>query len=346
MRILMKGNEAMAEAAVRAGLELYVGYPITPQSEMVEYLSARMPELGRSFIQSESEVISINAAMGGAMTGAKVMTSSSGVGISLMQEGITAAFGKRAPLVLINVNRCGWGMGGGKNVFAGGQGDYLRDTRGGGNGDYRIPVFCPCDLQEAVDLVYGAFDIALRYRTPVEIMTEGRLGQMMEDIELPEMKEVAPRPEWGLTGERRGIDFNNVPAFVQVESMKQIEENEQRWELYRCDDAEIVIVSLGIISRVCHGAIDAMREKGIKVGMLRVISCWPFPVEGFEALPESVKAFATVEMNVRGEMIEDVKITCKDLIRYNSTPIFEWHEDDLPDESVICDFIEDINNKL
>jgi 2-oxoglutarate ferredoxin oxidoreductase subunit alpha len=208
---LWKGNEAMAEAAIRAGLQLYVGYPITPQSEICEYMSGRMPEVGRHFIQSESEIISINTILGSAIVGARSMTSSSSVGISLMQEGMTACFAKGLPIVLIQCKPDRGGMG---RDFGGGQTDYLRETRGGGNGDYRVIVFVPNSIQEAVEMTYNAFDVAEKWRNPVEIMTEGRLGQMMESIELPGWKE-GPKQEWAIDGTQKPYDLGNGVHYAE-----------------------------------------------------------------------------------------------------------------------------------
>ncbi|MGI6582760.1 MAG: 3-methyl-2-oxobutanoate dehydrogenase subunit beta [bacterium] len=295
----------------------------------------------RTFIQSESELISINAVYGAAHSGARCMTSSSGVGISLMQEGISACFAKRLPIMLINVNRSGFGMLG-EGGFAGGHEDYLRETRGGGNGDYRILVFCPATIQEAVDLVYNGFDIAEKYRIPFEIMTEGRLGQMMEDVELPPMLEIPKRPTWGMDGTRKIDDYQRPPTSFFVDQMKAAEENEQRWELYRCEDAETVIVSLGIVSRICRDVVDNLRDEGKKVGMLRVISCWPFPEKGFLELPHTVKRFFCVETNIRGQVIEDVMITCKKIKRFNSTPIFVQHTPTLVSTKILIDMFDKI----
>ena len=339
MKQLMKGNDAIAEAAVRADCQMYVGYPITPQSEIVEYMASRMPELGRVFVQSESELISINTVIGGALTGKRCMTSSSGVGISLMQEGLSDAFAKGLPMLLVNVNRCSCGMGG---DFGGSTDDYLRDTRGGGNGDYHFIVYVPNTVQEAVDLVYDAWDVAEKYRNPVEIMTEGRLGQMMETVEFPEFKKGPEKLDWasdGTTkplGEYQPMPLDDAACKRRIDRMR---EAEQRWEMYRVEDAETVIVACGLASRVCMGAIDELRERGVKIGMLRVISAWPFPIKGFAELPDCVKRIACIEVDNDGQVIEDVLITTKKLKRFRNTPIFNFYQLHLFTPETVEEFI-------
>lgn len=312
MKVLMKGNEAIAEAAIRAGCQMYVGYPITPQSEITEYMSSNMPKFGRTFIQSQSELISINTVLGGSMTGARCMTSSSGVGISLMQEGFTDAFSKALTPLIVNVNRLGCGMGC-LAAFPGGQDDYTRETHGGGNGYYRFLVYIPSTIQEAVDMTYQAWDVAEKYHNPVELYTEGRLGQMMEAVELPAYKEVkfmpgcldgtqTPTPNYPVW-RIRDEDFN-----LRLEAM---EENEQQWEEYRLEDAELVIVAVGLCARVCKGAINKLREQGVKIGMLRPKTVWPFPVKGFKNIPGSAKKMICVENSSKPEMLEDVIVAMR-----------------------------------
>lgn len=330
MKELWKGNDAMAEAAVRAGVQLYVGYPITPQSEIVEYMAWRMPDLGRIYIQSESEIISINAVLGGGLTGKRCMTSSSGVGISLMQEGISACYAKGLPVMLINVNRSGPGMGG---DFAGGQDDWLRDTRGGGQGDYRFVVMVPNSVQEAVDMVYNGFEIAEKYRTPIEIMTEGRLGQLMEAVQLPEFKE-AKTQAWGMDGTTKpypdyGPGVRPRPWVRQYNIMREMEENEQRWETFMTEDAETVIVAVGLCSRVCKGVIKKLRSRGVRIGMLRPQTAWPFPAKGFEQLPDCVRKLVCVEISNFGQMIEDVIITTRKIKRFRNIPVYSLHHYEL-----------------
>lgn len=343
MRELWKGNEAMAEAAVRAGLEMYIGYPITPQTEICEYLALRMPELGRTFIQSESELISINSLLGCGLTGARGMASSSGVGISLMQEGITACFANSAPGLIVNVNRSGCGMGGN---FEGGQDDWLWDTRGGGNGDYRLVVMVPKSIQEAVDLTYQSFDIAEKYRTPVEIMTEGRLGQMVEAVEMPEFRPVA-RTEWAMDGStknRPGKPLERRPWDYFRRKIQEMEANEQRWESYRTEDAETVVVAVGLCSRICKGVVDRRRAKGERIGLLRPITAWPFPQKGFEALPESVKRIVSVELSNAGQMIEDVLITAKRVKKLQNVPIYARYHYLIPTTEELMSFLDRVEN--
>lgn len=322
MKELWKGNEAMAEAAVRAGCELYAGYPITPQSEICEYMSHRMPELGRVFIQAESELISINTVMGGALAGARCLTSSTGVGISLMQEGLTACFAKGICPMLINVNRCGCGMGA---QFTGSQDDYSRETRGGGNGYYRLLVYIPESIQEAVDMVYVGWDIAEKYRNPVEIYTEGRLGQMMEAVELPPFKSAPPRPDWAMDGTSKPMPdyYPMLPDHsVYLRRIQAIEENEQQWEEFRIDDAETILVAVGLTARVCKSVVLDLRTQGIKIGLLRPKTIWPFPKKGFAALPDTVQKLICVENSIGPEMLDDVLITAKALPQFRLTPVY------------------------
>lgn len=327
MKELWKGNEAIAEAAVRAGLALYIGYPITPQSEIMEYLSKRLPELGRVFIQSESELVSINGAIGAAHTGYRAMTSSTCVGISLMQEGMTAAFQKCLPILLVNVNRTGCGMGFGD--YPGAQDNYTRETRGGGNGDYRTLVYMPSSIQEAVDLIYTKWDVAEKYRIPMEILTVGRLGQMMETVEFPPLKE-PKQAEWGMNGRRdnpgdfaKAYPIPKQPAYF-LNKMKEIEENEQDWENFMLEDAETVIVAAGLVARVAKKAILNLREKGYKVGLLRPISAWPYPVKGYEQLPDTVKKIVSLETTSMGQLLTDVLCTVKRIKKLNDKPVYSW----------------------
>lgn len=339
MKELWKGSEAMGEAAIRAGLKLYVGYPITPQTEIAEYMSQRMPELDRIFIQSESELVSINVAMGASMTGYRSMTSSSGVGTSLMQEGLSAIFAKALPTLLINVDRCGCGQG---NDFSGGQDDYLRDTRGGGNGDYHLLVYVPESIQEAVDLIYNKWDVAEKYRNPIEIMTEGRLAQMMEAIELPPMKEPVKQP-WGIDG-TRDAEGDWGKKCIRTKDYKDrillMQENEQDWENYYTEDAETIIVALGLCARVCKGAVKKLRADGRKVGLMRPISAWPFPVKAFGEFPDTVKRIVCVEVNNCGQVIEDVLIAGRKITKLHNTPIYGYNEYTLMTANDVISFID------
>ena len=323
MKELLKGNEAIAESAVRAGCQMYVGYPITPQSEIGEYLSVRMPELNRTFVQSQSELISINTVIGGSMTGARCMTSSSGVGISLMQEGFTDAFAKSLTPLIINVNRLGCGMGC-LASFPGGQDDYTRETHGGGNGFYRFLVYIPATIQEAVDMTYEAWEIAEKYRNPVEIYTEGRLGQMMEAVELPPFKELKLLPGCldGTTAPTPNFPLWQIKDEYFDKRIEAMEENEQQWEEFMTDDAEMVIIAVGLCSRVCRGAVKKLRSEGIKIGMLRPKTVWPFPVTGFANLPDSVEKIICVENSSRPEMLEDVIVAMKKVPKLNTVPVY------------------------
>lgn len=322
MKELWKGNEAMAEAALRAGCALYAGYPITPQSEICEYMSRRMPELSRCFIQAESELIAINAVMGGALAGARCLTSSCGVGVSLMQEGLTACFAKGVSPMLINVNRLGCGMGA---QFTGSQDDYSRETRGGGNGYYRLLVYIPASIQEAVDMVYAGWDIAEKYRNPVEIYTEGRLGQMMEAVELPPMRPLPTRPSWAIDGSTKPMPdyYPMLPDHrVYMERIRAMRENEQQWEMFQTDDAETVLVAVGLTARVCKSVVASFRAQGVRVGLLRPKTAWPFPIRGFAALPPCVKRIVCVENSIGPEMLDDVLITVKKLPSLKTLPVY------------------------
>ncbi len=314
-RILMSGNEAMAEAAIRAGLDAYFGYPITPQNEVPAYMSKKMPEEGRVFLQSESELAAVNMVFGAAATGKRVMTSSSSPGISLMQEGISYLAGAELPSVIVNIMRGGPGLG---NI-APSQGDYFQSTRGGGHGDYRTPVLAPGSIQEMVDFMPLAFDIADNYRTPVMVIAEGTLGQMMEPITLPEYNTKPPvKKDWALTG-KEGREQNIVRSLWLGESVleklnyklkdkyEEITKNEVRFEEYKIKDADVIVIGYGIVSRIAKAAIDELRQQGLKVGLFRPITLWPFPMNRLEQLAKENNVFLTVEMS-NGQMIDDVKI--------------------------------------
>lgn len=312
---MVKGNIAMAEAAVRAGIEVYAGYPITPSTEVMEYLSGRLPEIGRTFIQAESELASINICMGVSACGRRVMTASSGPGISLKQEGISYMQQMDFPCVILNVVRWGNGLG----ALNGAQTDYHRVTRGGGNGDYRNIVLCPNTVQEGVDLMYEAFDLAEKYRVIVEIMTESGLGQMMEPCEYPEYRKLK-KCEWGLDGtyKVKRSDFLgrnlNAESNAYMEKVRLMRENEQRWESGNLEDAEYVFVSIGLPGRAVKGQVKLLRAQGEKVGFIRPISLWPYPEKAFEALAKQnsdLKGFITVETNGEGQMVDDVALCAK-----------------------------------
>jgi 2-oxoglutarate ferredoxin oxidoreductase subunit alpha len=312
---LLKGNEAMAEAAVRAGATAYFGYPITPQTELLEYLARRMPELGRVFLQAESEVASINMVYGAACAGARTFTSSSSPGVSLMMEGLSYIAGSEVPMVLIDVMRGGPGLG---NI-APAQGDYFQMVKGGGHGDYRALVLAPATVQEAIDLTYAAFNLADKYRTIVVILADGSLGQMMEPAELPAMKAVGGRaPDWALTGAhgrpRRTITSihllpDDEEAFNRKLQAKfaDIARHEVRYHEYEIEDAEWLVVGFGTAGRVAQTAVKHARAKGVKVGLHRPISLFPFPEQRLAELAGRVRGCLVVEMNA-GQMVEDVRL--------------------------------------
>lgn len=317
-REIWKGSEAIAEAAIRAGCRGFFGYPITPQNEIPEYMSAKMPEVGGVFVQSESEVAAINMVYGAAAVGIRAMTSSSSPGIALKQEGISYIAGAELPAVIVNVMRGGPGLG----SIQPAQSDYYQATRGGGNGDYRTVTLAPATLQEAVDLMFEAFDIADLYRTPVMVLADGLIGQMMEPLVWKEYKprELPPKT-WAADG-RKGREHNNFVTSLVVEVPKceahnrklekkyqAIEENECRWEEILLDDAEIVFVGFGTPARIAQTAVENLRKQGIKAGVFRPITLWPFPAKRLIEIAErpGVKAFIDVEMNL-GQMLDDVNL--------------------------------------
>lgn len=319
---MIKGNEAIAEAAIRAGARLYAGYPITPSTEIMEYMSWRMDEVGGTFIQAESEIAGINMIIGGAACGVRSLTASSGPGISLKQEGMTVLSDEELPAVVINMVRYGNGIG----TLLSAQCDYLRETRGGGNGDYRCIVLCPDSIQEAVDLTVLAFDLAEKYRMVSVLMSEGALGQMMEPCELPEMQEPKRFP-WGFDGKytnkKIGIfDRNSMTEAVALNAKyNAVKENEQRWEANYLEDADYVFVAYGLPGRSTIGAVEQLRSEGHKVGFIRPITVWPFPEKAFERVNPNVKGFISVEANATGQMVEDIALTVKRVYERN-VPVY------------------------
>lgn len=314
-KVLMKGNEAMGAAAVAAGCRYFFGYPITPQTELAAYMSKTMPKIGGTYLQAESEVAAINMVYGASAAGARTMTSSSSPGVSLKSEGISYLAGADLPAVIINVQRGGPGLGG----IQPSQADYWQATRGLGHGDFHCVVYAPCSVQEMADYVYKAFDVADEYRTPVLILADGMLGQMMEPVVLPEPKEELPEKPWATCGHKGQRPHNvanslyltadalerlNVERF---ERYAEIERKEQMAEQIMTEDAEIVVVAFGASARVALSAVKKAREKGIKVGLLRPISLWPFPKNAIESTLDTAKAFLTVEMNM-GQMVDDVRL--------------------------------------
>lgn len=315
-KILMKGNEAIGEGAIRAGCRYFFGYPITPQSELPHYLAKKMPEVGGLYLQAESETASINMVFGAAGAGARVMTSSSGPGISLMQEGISYLAGAELPCVIVNMIRGGPGLG---NI-APAQSDYFQATKGGGHGDYRLLVLAPASVQEIIDLMQDAFDLADKYRNPVMLMGDGVLGQMMEPVELGEEKEITvPEKPWASTGrmgrkDKRLINsLQIVPENCEKHNIKLFQkyalaaDSEQRWEEYQVEGARLVMVAFGTAARICKSVVDACRSEGIPVGLLRPITLWPFPVKAFEKTIKDTGHYLTVEMSM-GQMVEDVRL--------------------------------------
>lgn len=321
---LMKGNEVIAEAAIRCGCDGYFGYPITPQSEIMETLMMRKPweDTGMVVLQAESEVAAINMVYGGASCGKKVMTSSSSPGISLKQEGITYIAGAELPCLVVNVVRGGPGLG----TIQPSQSDYFQAVKGGGHGDYRLIVLAPASVQEMNDFVELGFNLAFKYRNPAMILSDGVIGQMMEKVQLSENKPRWTDEEikkisgsWATTGKTADRDYHVVTSLELdsakqeifnhklIEKYKTIEENEVRYELINCDDAEYVFVAYGSSSRICQKAVEIARKKGIKVGLLRPITLFPYPTKVIQSLAEKVKGFLAVEMSA-GQMVEDVRL--------------------------------------
>ena len=314
-KILMKGNEAIGEAAVVAGCRHYFGYPITPQSELIEYMAKRLPQVEGVFLQAESELSAINMVYGAAAAGCRVMTSSSSPGISLKQEGISYIAGSQLPCVIVNMQRGGPGLG----SIQPGQADYFQATKGGGHGDYRNIVLAPNSVQEMADITIQAFDLADKWRNAVMILGDGALGQMMEPVEFKESTTTPPEKSWAATG-LHGRKTHNVvnSLFLQPDLMEkhnhvlqekyaQIEANETRWESLQTEDADIIVVAYGITSRIAQTAIHQARAAGVKVGMLRPITLWPFPTKPIAALGKTAKSFVVFEMSA-GQMIEDVRL--------------------------------------
>lgn len=314
-KILMKGNEAIGEAAIVAGCRYYFGYPITPQSELIEYMARRLPQVDGVFLQAESEVAAINMVYGAGGAGARVMTSSSSPGISLKQEGISYIAGAEVPCVIVNMVRGGPGLG----SIQPGQCDYFQATKGGGHGDYHNIVLAPNSVQELVDLTILAFDLADRYRNPVMILGDGALGQMMEPVEFKSSNTQPVAKPWATTGlrGRKEPNLTNslyiVPDELEKHNAKLqqkysvVRENEPRYETLHTEDAELVLVAYGITSRIAQSAMEKAREQGLKVGLLRPITLWPFPVEPFREIAPKATAFLALEMSA-GQMVEDVRL--------------------------------------
>ena len=319
-RVLMKGNEAIAEAAIRAGCRHYFGYPITPQTEIAAYMAKKMPKIGGCFLQAESEIASINMVYGASAAGMRVMTSSSSPGIALKQEGLSYIAGSDVPAFVVNVQRGGPGLGG----IQPSQSDYFQATKGGGHGDYKTIVLAPASVQEMASLTIHGFNLADKYRMTAMILADGTIGQMMEPISFEDAEIETYEKPWALTGTEGKRKHNVVNSlylkpeelektnFERYERYKLVEENEPMWEEYQMEDAEICVVAFGIASRVAKNAIVAARKEGIKVGLIRPITLWPFPKEPMMKAAEKVKGFISVELSM-GQMIEDIRLStqCK-----------------------------------
>lgn len=315
-KVLMKGNEALAEAAIQAGCRHFFGYPITPQTELAAYMSKRMPKVGGTYLQAESEVAAINMVLGASAAGIRAMTSSSSPGVSLKSEGISYIAGSDLPALIINVQRGGPGLGGIQPA----QSDYWQATKGGGHGDYHLLVLAPSTVQEMVDLVSDAFDLGDKYRMPAMILADGMLGQMMEPVSLPEAGDKKlPEKPWAACGHQGKREHNIVNSLYlqpqkleakireRYERYRLVEENEQRAECYRTEDADLVLVAYGASSRIARSAVNKAREMGLKVGLIRPITLWPFPTKAIQEAAKTAKAFLAVEMSM-GQMVDDVKL--------------------------------------
>ena len=314
-RVLMKGNEAIAEAAIKAGCRHYFGYPITPQTEIAAYMAKKMPKIGGVFLQAESEIASINMVYGAAAAGMRVMTSSSSPGISLKAEGLSYLAGSDVPALVVNVQRGGPGLGG----IQPSQSDYFQATKGGGHGDYRMIVLAPASVQEMASLTIKGFELADKYLMTSMILADGTIGQMMEPISLEDVEVQTYEKPWALTGTKCARKHNVVNSLYlkpdelekknleRYERYKIVEETEPMWEEYMMEDAEYCVVAFGIASRVTKNAVVAARKEGIKVGLIRPITLWPFPKQALLRAADQVKGFVCVELNM-GQMIEDVKL--------------------------------------
>ena len=317
-KLLMKGNEALAEAAIRAGVNGYFGYPITPQSELLEYMATNLDSRGGVFLQAESEVAAINMVYGASGTGKRVMTSTSSPGFSLMQEGVSYMACAELPCLLVNVVRGGPGLG----TIQPSQGDYFQAVKGGGHGDYKLIVLAPNSVQEMADLVYLGFDLADKYRIPTLILADGALGQMMESVEFPEYnveEHLVDHSSWTTVGRENGREQHYITSLhllsekmeeinVHLQNKyKKIQENETRFESIQTEDADILIVAFGLSSRSSQKALELAREQGLQVGILRPITLFPFPTDELKRLANNIKGILVVEMNA-GQMVEDVRL--------------------------------------
>jgi len=349
-KLLMKGNEVIAEAAIRAGCRHYFGYPITPQTEIAHYMAKKMPEVGGTFVQAESEIAAINMVYGAASAGVRVMTSSSSPGISLKQEGISYAAGAELPAVIVNIVRCGPGLGG----ILPAQCDYFQAVKGGGHGDYKMVVLAPSSVQELYELTVEAFNISDKYRQLTMIMGDGVLGQMMEAVEFKDQENIVKvEKPWATTGTGLKREHNTIQSiYIQPEVLEEhnrklqrkyklIEENEVRVESYNCEDADIIVTAFGTTARIVNNVIKMAKKEGIKVGLIRPITLWPFPVKEFEKYAEVPKAFLSVELNA-GQMVEDVRLAVN-----GKRPVYFYGRMGgmIPTQQEILDQIKQILNK-
>lgn len=343
-KVLMKGNEAIAEAAIIAGCRHYFGYPITPQTEIAAYMAKRMPKVGGTFLQAESEIAAINMVYGVSSTGKRVMTSSSSPGISLKQEGISYLAGCDLPALIVNAQRGGPGLGG----IQPSQSDYFQATKGGGHGDYHLIVLAPYSVQEMAELTIKGFDLADKYRIPTMILCDGTTGQMMEPVTFDFAVKQPPEKPWAVTGTKMEREHNIINSlylqadkleqknFERFEKYKVIEENEVMYQEYMTEDADIIIAATGIASRIALSSVEKAREKGIKAGMIRPITLWPFPKAAFAKAAEHCQQIIVLELNM-GQMIEDIKLATEfkvPVTPYNRTGGI------LPDVYEVLDVIE------
>lgn len=350
--VIMKGNEALAEAAIRAGCRFYSGYPITPQTEILEYLSWRMPEAGGEFIQTEDELAGISMVYGASAAGQRVLTTSAGPGFSLLQEGISYLAAADLPALIVDVARLGSGLG---DIFQS-QSDYELATKGNGHGDTVVITLTPASVQETVEFVYLAYELAEKYRHPVLILSDAAIGQMMEGVTFPPPYEHdINQYAWSVKGNKKGTAPNkitNTSYFcaggyygyekLYAQKIKDITENEQRWESVELKDAEVVAVSYGISSRICKEAVQFARAAGIKLGLIRLKTATPFPVKAFEELPESCKALLLVEMSISAQLKSDVVLASK-----GKMPIYAYLSSvDVPESERVVEIAKNIlNNK-
>ncbi len=351
-KVLMKGNEALAEAATRAGCRAFYGYPITPQTELAAYMAKKMPKIGGTYLQAESEIAAINMVYGASACGARVMTSSSSPGVSLKAEGISYLAGADLPAVIINVQRGGPGLG----SIQPSQSDYWMATRAMGHGDFRLIVYAPSTVQEMADYIYHAFDVADKYRVPVMILADGMLGQMMEPVVMPPERSLdsLPKKPWACTGHAHKREHNIANSlYLQAEVLdevnqkrerrfRDIEANEQRAESYLTEDADIVLVAFGASARIARSAVMAARERGIKAGLVRPITLWPFPTDELEKCMSTAKHFLSVEMNT-GQMVDDVRLASNGRV---SVSFFGHSGGVIPTPAEVLNEIEKINEQI